>query len=157
VFTPELILREMDLSGAELNLKGIELLRRVERETIDRVIPELERHRFNGILPSRGTIYLCTKEVHLLTDDIVPIKQFQAASGEGWTFHSLANVTNTIVYGHGMDTVAQNRSVQVSLALNAAPIAKSLSLFSITLVVTDPSAKCNRTGEPLGLQSAEGE
>jgi hypothetical protein len=156
VFTPEAILRETDLAGAELNLKGIELLRRVEREATNRVIPDLKKRRSNGILPSRGKKSRRTKEVHLFADYIVPIKQFQTAHGEGWTFDSLANVTKTILCGHGLDTVAHNRSVHVSLALNAAPLTKSLSLFSIALVVTDSSAKCPRTGEPLGLHSTEG-
>jgi hypothetical protein len=155
-FTPEAILKEMDLSGAELNLNRTELLRRVERDVINIVLPELEKHRLNGILPSRGTISRCTREVHLFADEDITIEQFQAESGEGWVFKSLAETTKNNLCRRGLESTAKNRSVQVSLAIDAAPITKLLSLFSIALVITDRAAKCPQTGKPLGLHTIEG-
>jgi hypothetical protein len=58
---------------------------------------------------------------------------------------------------HGFDSTARNRSMQVSLALDAVPIIKLLSIFDIVLVVTECADKCPRTGKPLGLHTVEGE
>jgi hypothetical protein len=122
VFTPEAILKEIGLSEVELNLTGIEILRRVERDAINRVLPELEKRRFNGILPSRGMISRRRREVHLFADEEIPIEQFQAKIRKGWVFKSLAKVMKNMLCGHKLDSATHNRSMQVLMALDASPI-----------------------------------
>jgi hypothetical protein len=120
------------------------------------VLPELEKHCFNGILPSCVTISRSTHEVHLFGNEDIPIEKCQAESGEGWVFKSLTKVTNNMVCGIRLDSTSQNRSVQVSLELDADPITKMLSLLYIALVVTDHAGKCPWTGKLLGLRTVEG-
>jgi hypothetical protein len=51
VFTSEEILKEMDMSGAELNLTGIELMCRVEKEAWRKVYPEPDRELTKASFP----------------------------------------------------------------------------------------------------------
>lgn len=139
VFVPWKILKAMDLAlKGSLNYRGIETLRQVEG------LAPWEQ----GLLLSRSAIQSQAKKLYLKGQEVIPIQAVDCPLGEMFQF-DYERKLRLILKTFGLDTVAQNSTVEISITLDGAELCDYKSHLTAGIKVTDRRAIDPRTNIPL--------
>jgi hypothetical protein len=167
VFTPWKILRAMDLTGFNLNLSGLEVLRRVD----------VAGKYMRGIIPSKSTILRSARKVEAAALEFCPFKMIgktfredgespeannssnnsdseDSDIGEGFEFDEKA-LTKTLFDAYGLLKVAKSRPVDLGLASDGAKLTNSISHVTAGLKFNDMALHDPITKEPLLLHNPD--
>ncbi|KAI2506034.1 hypothetical protein MHU86_8355 [Fragilaria crotonensis] len=164
VFNPWKILKAMDISGFNLSLAGIDVLRRVDAS---------ERYE-RGIIPSKSTILRSARMVEAAADSFCPFSMigrgFRELSpenaaiqntnqdgddfGEGFEFDAV-KVTETLFEAFGLSKVAKLRPIEMALTSDGAQLTNTLSHVAAGLKFHDMAMRDPMTKSPLLLHGQD--
>jgi hypothetical protein len=104
-----------------MNFTGVELLRRVDKRGEEkRTGKPITKKIYCSVLPSRG--------------ELSPVS---------------ATVNRRVLQAFKITGVAKERRIKIGIALDAAPLPKTLSLFTVSIIVCDPDAIDPKTGKKI--------
>ena len=146
IFTPENILRAMDLAGGTCNLKALTILRDVEVCAND-PFKDTSRKKCDAILPHEWRVRRAAKLVHRFADDIIPLKHYKGKHGEVVEFKDIGGTVKMIYDAFGLGEVAKNGSVDVCVTMDGTNLTKFLNFVIAGLKMVDPRAVNPLTGE----------
>jgi hypothetical protein len=132
VFDPWKILKAMDVSGFNLSLAGVEVLRRVDASG------KYER----GIIPSKSTLLRSARMVEAAADSHCPFsmigKVFRDVENDedGFEFDAI-KVTATLFEAFGLMSEAKKRPIELALTSDGAQLTNTLSHVAAGLKFND--------------------
>ena len=164
VFTPWKILKAMDLSGFNLSLAGIEVLRRVD----------VAGKYMRGIIPSKSTILRSARKVEAAAAAFCPFTMIgqtfrdierdapvsddenddDSDIGEGFEFDKI-KVTKTLFEAFGLMDVAKTRPVELGLTSDGAQLTNTISHVAAGLKFNDMALCDPITKVPLFLYAPD--
>ena len=140
IFTPIMILKEMDLAGGSLFYEGIDVLRRVETSGLK---------RFRGsMIPSKSEIKRMAGMVEWFARPVCPYTLKLTSMGEAVEF-DYGKTMMCILKAFHLDDVGRQRSLSVASSIDGASLSKNLSIIAGGIKVTDRAALCPLTKMPL--------
>jgi hypothetical protein len=131
VFTPQAILKEMDLSGGTLNYQGLDVLRSVETKG--------KRYYRGSVLPSPACLKRAAKVVERKADEVCPMEEFETQWGKGIKLCE-ARTVKLVLDSFGLAEKAKSEKVSLSESIDASKITKNLSCITAGFKVTDIAA-----------------
>ena len=114
-FSPQNILKEMDLSSGSLNLAGVEIMRKVEGLM----------KRKKGIILSSSQIQRVGAMLSAYADELIPFESFETPTGEGIKFDFMT-MTKLLLYTYALNEIAKVRRIALSLASDGAKVTNSI-------------------------------
>ena len=148
----------MDISGFNLSLSGIEVLRRVDAT---------ERYS-RGIIPSKSTILRSARMVEAAAENHCPFsmigRSFRDADtteddgdddfGEGFEFDAV-KLTSTLLDAFGLTGEAKHRPIELALTSDGAQLTNTLSHVAAGLKFNDMAMRDPMTKSPLLLHGPD--
>lgn len=133
VFTPEEILKQMDLHGGTLNYEGISILNEVEAAS------------HNGRKLPYGSRLLCTpaclkrvaKKLEETGNELCPFSMSMTPCGESIEF-DYGKATRLIVEAFGLQNIGRDSAINLSASIDAARLTKNICHTSAGVKMTDP-------------------
>jgi hypothetical protein len=153
VFTPWKIMKAIDITGFNLSLAGIEVLRRLD----------VAGRYARGIIPSKSTILRSARKVEAAGDSICPFSMIgrgfrdnddDGDIGEGFEF-DVVKVTATLFDAFGLTTVAKRQSIDLALTSDGAQLTNTLSHVAAGLKFNDMAMCDPTTKHPLLLHGPD--
>jgi len=133
VFTPEQILKQMDLSGGTLNYEGISILNKVEAASFN---GNRQRLR-NRLLCTPSCLKRVAKVLETEGDVICPFTSSMTPFGESIEF-DYGKATRLIIDSFGLLDAARDRAINVTASIDAARLTKNICHTSAGVKMTDP-------------------
>jgi hypothetical protein len=87
-----------------------------------------------------GELSSISARVNHRANQIIAIKQITTESGEGWCYEDYGAMLNVLLSWFKLTSVAKGRCIKIGIALDAAPLTKTLSVFTVSIVICDPDA-----------------
>jgi hypothetical protein len=140
VYTPQAILKEMDLAGGTLNYNGLTVLRRVESKG--------KRFYRGGIIPSTACLQRAAKVLEKEADKICPFKEINTKWGKGIQFCE-ARMLKLVCDSFGVTEKAKQEKVSVSESIDASQLTKNLLVITAGFKMIDVDAVDSISGKPL--------
>jgi hypothetical protein len=130
VYLPWKVLQALDLSiNGGINYNGLEALHQVEG------LRDYER----GILPSRSSVQRCSKELHEVGQELIPVKKVRSELGEMFQF-DYEKMVRFILRAFSLHEIAQRECVELCITLDGAELTKDLCHLTFGIKVTDSRA-----------------
>jgi hypothetical protein len=138
VFTPFMIIKEMDLAGGTLSYEGIDVLRRVETSGLK---------RFRGsMIPSKSEIKRMASIVEWYAASRCPFVRKETANGEAIQF-DYAKTMVCIMQAFRLDGVGKTRQLSIASSIDGASLTKNMSIVAGGIKVIDRAARCPLSGQ----------
>jgi hypothetical protein len=153
VFTPWKIVKAMDISGFNLNLAGIEVLRRVD----------ITGRYGRGMIPSKSTTLRSARKVEAAEDSVCPFSMIGVGFrdndddgdiGEGFEFDAV-KLTAILFDAFGLTDVARSRPVDLALTADGAQLTNTLSHVTAGFKFNDMAMRDPITKVPLLLHGPD--
>jgi hypothetical protein len=141
VFSPQNILRAMDMAGGQLSMQGVEVLRSLEVRG--------QKYSRQSILPSPASIKRVAKVVESYAHMVVPYEYGILPGGGEFVRWEPADVVKLIILGFGLTTIAKNRPIDLHQAIDGAQLTKRLNHTTYGFKVADRAAKDPFSGKPV--------
>jgi hypothetical protein len=132
IFSPEKILKAMDMAGGQLSLQGINVLRNIESYGI--------KFYHSSILPSSGKIKRTCEIVDNFANQIVPFKEGILETGGEYAKFDPVHVMNLMIKAYNLTEVAKFRSIKINQAIDAALITTNMHHTTYGLKMIDKAA-----------------
>lgn len=133
VFSPNNILRAMDMTGGQLSLEGVEVLRKIETGN--------KRYARKTILPSSAEIKRAAAIVEAYAKDVVPYTSGSLPNDGGeYVEWDPAKMIPAVLKGFKLEEIAKNRRVWVNQAIDGAQLSKRITRVTYGFKVVDKAA-----------------
>jgi hypothetical protein len=86
-------------------------------------------------------------QVNRHANDIIAIEQISTASVEGWKYADFSAMVRVMLTAFKLTGTAKERRIKIGIALDAALLTKTLSVFTVFIITSDPNAIDPKTGE----------
>jgi hypothetical protein len=134
---------------------GVELLRRVDKRGEEkRTGKPITKTFYGSVLLSRAELLSVSATVNRRADQIIAIEQISTDSGEGWKYSNFSATVKVLLQEFKLTVVTKERLIKIGIALDAAPLMKKLSLFTVSIIVCDPDGIDPKTGKKISKLSA---
>jgi hypothetical protein len=142
VFSPQNILRLMDLHGGTISMQAIDLLRSLE--TGDK------KYVRGTVLPSSSSIGRCAKICELFASSHIPFVEgtVEGSGGEFVEFQFDELLVHAID-AFGLSDIAKRRAVEIHVSIDGAQITNNIVHITFGFKVADIEAVCPFTRRPL--------
>jgi hypothetical protein len=149
-FGATFLLEEIDKLGAEMNCTGAELLRRVDTQGEKRRPgAAIDKKIYGSVIPSHGQLSSISAQTNRRANDIIAIAQISTASGEGWKYADFRALVRVMLTAFKLTGTAEEWWIKIGIALDAAPLTKMLSVFTVSIITSDPDAIDPKTGKKI--------
>jgi hypothetical protein len=145
VFSPQNLLRLMDLNGGTISMQAIDVLRSLETEG--------ELYVRGTILPSSSSIGRCAKICELFASSNLPFVEgtIEGTGGEFVEFQ-FDELLVSAIDAFGLSSVAKRRSVEIHVSIDGAQITNNVVHIMFGFKVADVEAVCPFTHRPLFME-----
>ena len=144
VFTPQNVLKALDLAGGVCNLKAYTVIRSVELVSKDPYKFDVNN---DSVLPHEWRVRQASEKVHEYADAVIPMKHHVSNNGECVEFSDVKDVTIKICDAFGLSEVAKRRPIDMALTLDGAQLTNKLSFVMAGLKLVDLAVRNPLTGE----------
>jgi len=148
VFTPEQILKQMDLNGGTLNYEGISILNNIESEYYKGDAKRVH----NRLLCTPSCLKRVAKVLEAEGDALCPFTSFMTPFGEAIEF-DYGKATRLIIDVFGLLDVGRDRAINLTASIDAARLTKNICHTSAGIKVTDPGGFLQDGGMLHDMQS----
>jgi hypothetical protein len=94
----------------------------------------------DSVIPSHGQISSVSARFNHLANDIIAIEHFFTASGEGWKYADFSAMVRVMLMAFELTVTTKEWRIKIGIALDAASVKKMLSVFSVSIITSDPDA-----------------
>ncbi len=133
VFTPERILKQMDLSGGTLNYEGISILNGIKAASYT---GNKTRYR-NRLVCTPYCLKRVAKKLESAANELCPFHSYMTPFGEAIEF-DYSKTTRLFIDAFGLSEVGKDRATNVTASNDAARLTKNICHTSAGLKMTDP-------------------
>jgi hypothetical protein len=88
-------------------------------------------------------------QVNRHANDIIAIEQISTASVEGWKYADFSAMVSVVLTAFKLTGMAKEWRIKIGIALDAAPLTKTLSVFTVSMITLDPDAIDPKTGKKI--------
>jgi hypothetical protein len=93
---------------------------------------------YDSVIPSHGELSPVLSKVNQYAEQIIAIEKNSSGSGEGWKCSDFGAMVKVPLQAFKLTGVAKERRIEFGIALDAAPLTKTLSLFAVFIIICDP-------------------
>ena len=144
VFTPQAILRRIDMAGGVCNLKAYEIIRSVEILSTD---PLKSSKRDSSILPHEKKIRDASMTLNAYAQKMLPMKHYNTPNGECIEYEHIVKFTITLFKAFGLDKKAARSVVDIALTLDGSSLTKNLQFVMAGIKLVDCAVRDPYTGK----------
>lgn len=131
IFSPQNLLRTMDMYGGQLSMNSIEIMRTLETKG--------DKRKYS-MLPSSGAIKNVCKVVDAYSQSIVPFTEGTTQTGAEFAEFAPADVVGLIMKAYNLKDVAKERCVVINQAIDGAQLSSRTHHCTYGLKVGDKAA-----------------
>jgi hypothetical protein len=133
-----------------MNFTEAELLHQVDKQGEERRWGAANDKNFYGsVIPSRGQLSSIYAQVNRRANNIIDIQQIYTASVEGWKYADFSANVTVMLTAFKLTGTAKERRIKIEIALDAAPLTKTLSVFTVSIITSDPNAIDRKKGKKI--------
>jgi hypothetical protein len=141
LYTPQAVLKAMDIAGGTLGFQGLEVLRTVETKN--------KRYYRGSLLPCRSDIIRCQRIVEEFGETHVPYRHYiMPDGGEGVEFDNAA-ICKKIIEAYGLTEIAKIRSIRMAVATDGFQMTKRTTVMMGGMKMQDFEGICPITKLPI--------
>jgi hypothetical protein len=93
-----------------------------------------------SVIPSHDRLSSISAQVNHRANDIIAIEKNYPASGGGWKYADFSAMVRVMLTAFKLTSTAKERRINIGIALYAAPLTNMLSVFTVSIITSDPEA-----------------
>ena len=143
VYTPQAVLRAMDMAGGTCNMKAYDIIRKIETDSRD---PLHVYKQDSTVLPHEWKVRAASRRMNQYCQKILPMKHYHTQHGECLEYEDCKKFLYILFKAFGLTDVAARRSVDIALTLDGSNITKHLSFVMSRIKLVDVACRNPHTG-----------
>ena len=147
VFSPQNLLKAMDMNGGQLSMAGIEVMREMEADG--------KKWFRDSLIPSSAEIKRACRVVETYATSVVPYKHGHLENGGEFVEWDAEKMIVAILGGFGLIEIAKGRPVKLNHSIDGSQISKNVTHVTYGLKVADKAATCPFKKQPIFANANE--
>ena len=143
VYTPQAVLKAMDMAGGICNMKAYDIIRKIETESRDRLH---DYKQDSSVLPHEWKVRAASKRMNQYCQKILPMKHYHTQHGECLEYEDCKKFLFFLFKAFGLTDVAARRSVDIALTLDGSNPTKNVSFVMSGIKLVDIACMNPHTG-----------